>query len=75
MFIYYSHGTEHAFQTALTGLTEIHFKDKTNPFNNSELMLKKTISLVKVCQKLMKQEEYIVFDAADAKGTGQILEK
>ena len=64
-------GTEHAFQTALTGLTEIHFKDKTNPFNNSELMLHRRWN--KSGQDMPKINEagriHCNFDAADAKGT------
>ena len=66
-----SNGTEHAFQTALTGLIEIHFKNTKNPFNNNELMLHRRWNQSGQGMPTVDQAGRIHcnFDAADANGT------
>jgi prepilin-type N-terminal cleavage/methylation domain-containing protein len=69
----YLNGTGYAFYNALNILTQTHFKDIKNPFNNNELILHQRWN--KSGQGMPKQNEvgriHCNFDGADAKGSWQ----
>jgi len=67
----FSGGTENAFRNAMNTITELHFKDVKNPFNNNELMVHQRWNKSGQGMPTIDQAGRIHcnWDAADANGT------